>query len=142
MELHKTLVLDPNSAAAASAPTVSSANPSTATPVTTVTSPIPSHHATPVGMPLTIPAATMKPPTMQLLGMNGMAGLSTMNGLNGLGGGLSAINGLNFGLVDHPLVMTTGLTQPAAPPHPGNFTGKVRVGYAAVKTGSPKFAPY
>lgn len=130
MELHKTLVLDPNSAATSPSSTV---NPTSVTPVTSVASPAVSHQASPVAMPLTIPA--MKP--LQIIGMNGLSTLPTnLSSYNGLSG----LNGLNFPLMD-PLLMTGGIPQPA--PQPGtNFTGKVRLGMAAVKTGSPKFAPY
>ncbi|XP_045210011.1 poly(rC)-binding protein 3-like isoform X6 [Mercenaria mercenaria] len=130
MELHKTLVLDPNSAA--TSPT-SSVSPTSASPVTSMAPPTVSHQATPVAMPLTIPA--MKP--LQFVGMNGLstlpANLSSFNGING-------INGLNFQFMD-PLLMAGGVPQPGPQPA-SNFTGKVRLGMAAVKTGSPKFAPY
>jgi hypothetical protein len=95
-----------------------------------------SHQATPMPMSLTIPA--MKP--LQLMGMNGLsampANLSSFNGINGL----NSINGLNFQFMD-PLLMAGGVPQPGPQPA-SNFTGKVRLGMAAVKTGSPKFAPY
>lgn len=138
MELHKTLVLDPNSAATSPTSTVS---PTSASPVTSVAAPtVPvSHHAAPVGMPLTIPA--MKP--LQIIGMNGMNGL---NGLNTLPANLSSfngingLNGLNFQFMD-PLLMAGCVPQPGFQPGT-NFTGKVRLGMAAVKTGSPKFSPY
>lgn len=88
-------------------------------------------------MPLTIPG--MKP--VQIVGMNGLNGMN-LNGMGTLPTSMSALNGinsynaLNFGMMD-PLLMASGIPQTAA-----NFTGKVRVGVAAVKTGSPKFAPY
>lgn len=130
MELHKTLVLDPNSAATSPTSTVS---PTSASPVTSMASPTVSQQATPVPMPLTIPA--MKP--LQIVGMNGLntlpANLTSFNGM-------SSLNGFNFQFMD-PLLMAGGVPQPAPQPTT-NFTGKVRLGMAAVKTGSPKFAPY
>ncbi|XP_060578541.1 poly(rC)-binding protein 3-like isoform X6 [Ruditapes philippinarum] len=133
MELHKTLVLDPNSAATSPTSTVS---PTSVSPVTSMAPPTVSHQATPMPMSLTIPA--MKP--LQLMGMNGLsampANLSSFNGINGL----NSINGLNFQFMD-PLLMAGGVPQPGPQPA-SNFTGKVRLGMAAVKTGSPKFAPY
>jgi len=78
-------------------------------------------------------------------GFNGLNGLNhwqpSIQSFNGLPAGLNGgLNGLNFGLVD-PMMINCGMTQPI-PHSAANFTGKVRVGVAAVKTGSPKFSPY
>ena len=150
MELHKTLVLDPNSAA--TSPNGSS-TPTSATPVTSATSPTIQSPQAPLTMPISIPA--MK--HYQVIGMNGMGGLPGINGLSaGISGssltsaGLTTVNGLNAGLpamnvngysVLDPMLLTNGFGQ-ALPQQASSFTGKVRVGVAAVKTGSPKFAPY
>lgn len=96
-------------------------DPTTSTPSTTnltsVTS-VQSQHA-PLAIPLNIP--TMKP-TMQLIGLNGLNGL----------GGMSGLSGLNMPILDPAAAALTA----------NNFTGKMRVGLSAVKTGTAKFAPY
>ncbi|XP_052806883.1 poly(rC)-binding protein 3-like isoform X13 [Mya arenaria] len=143
MELHKTLVLDPNSAAPSPSSTVTPSSASPVTPVTSVTSPAVSQQAAPVTMPMTsMNFPGMKP--LQIIGMNGLNGLQPLPGsypsipsLPGMNGGL---NGLNYGLID-PMFINCGIGQPMHH-SAANFTGKMRVGVAAVKTGSPKFSPY
>lgn len=156
MELHKTLVLDPNSAAVSPK---SSAVASTTPPATSVTSPIssnPPQMAFPTMPTFTIPAG-MKPPTLQLMGMNGMHGINGGNGISHMPGlqtinglqmpginGMNSMNGMTglngyLGMMDPSLLMAS-IPQPL-PQQPGSY-GKVRLGMAAVKTGSPKFAPY
>ena len=69
--------------------------------------------------------------TINGLQMPGINGMNSMNGMTGLNGYL--------GMMDPSLLMAS-IPQPL-PQQPGSY-GKVRLGMAAVKTGSPKFAPY
>ncbi|XP_052213350.1 poly(rC)-binding protein 3-like isoform X11 [Dreissena polymorpha] len=158
MELHKTLVLDPNSTATSPASSVTPTS-SPVTPVTSMSSPAGisqaavSQQASPVTMPMTsmaLPGAltsmalpgSMKP--LQLIGMNGLNGLSAMHpayhSLPGFPGMNGSLNGLSLQMFD-PMMFSCGINQ-ALPQTAPNFTGKLRVGVAAVKTGSPKFTPY
>lgn len=158
MELHKTLVLDPNSTATSPASSVTPTS-SQVSPVTSISSPAGisqaavSQQASPVTMPMTSMALPggltsmalpggMKP--LQLIGMNGFNGLSAMqptyHSLPGFPGMNGSLNGLSLQMFD-PMMFSCGINQ-ALPQATPNFTGKLRVGVAAVKTGSPKFTPY
>ena len=86
------------------------------------------------------------------MNMNGGMHLNGGMNLNGVGtfqvptsmpslNGVNGLNALNFGMME-PLLMAGGMPHHAISQSAANFTGKVRVGVAAVKTGSPKFAPY